>query len=131
MKNYDFDYNLNNRQVTITMTSLVGHIMNIDFPGEYSHWQSCQPSALFDAPVVEKVNERAKGVALNLKDEIRKADTLFIWTDCDREGEAIGYEAVEICRSIRRNIQVWRARFSAMQPAYVISTINSLLNLWS
>ncbi|KAI9290157.1 DNA topoisomerase [Umbelopsis sp. AD052] len=116
IKNYDFDYSINNRNVTITMTSLIGHIMCSDFPDEYRGWHSCRPDTLFDAPVIDKVIDKSKDIARNLKDEVRKADTLFIWTDCDREGEAIGFEVTEICRSIRRNIQVWRARFSAMQP---------------
>ncbi|KAH8553410.1 DNA topoisomerase [Umbelopsis sp. PMI_123] len=117
IKNYDFDYNLNNRNVTITMTSLVGHVMSTDFPDQYRGWYSCQPDALFDAPVVDKIIDKSKDIARNLQDEVRKADTLFIWTDCDREGEAIGFEVTEICHKVRRNIQVWRARFSAMQPA--------------
>ena len=105
------------------MTSLIGHVMSSDFPDEYRGWHSCPPDTLFDAPVIDKIMDKSKDVARNLKDKVRKADTLFIWTDCDREGEAIGFEVTEICRSVRRNIQVWRARFSAMQPAYVHSRL--------
>ena len=41
---------------------------------------------------------------------------LFIWTDCDREGEAIGGDVADLCREVNPRIQVWRARFSTMQP---------------
>jgi DNA topoisomerase-3 len=52
----------------------------------------------------------------NLKTQARNSDVLFIWTDCDREGEAIGGEVVDICRSVKPGITVWRARFSSMMP---------------
>lgn len=55
-----------------------------------------------------------RGIAKNLKDEARKATHLMIWTDCDREGEHIGSEVAEVCRSARPNIIVERARFSAI-----------------
>lgn len=119
IKNYDFDYNLNNQNVTITMTSVIGHVMQIDFPEQFQNWRAMSPDTLFDAPIDERVKDDAVAIANNLQAEIRRADWLFIWTDCDREGEAIGYEAVGICRSVRRNISVKRARFSALQPAYV------------
>ena len=50
---------------------------------------------------------------------------LFIWTDCDREGEAIGAEVEEICRQVNTRIQVWRARFSAMQPQPIHNAANN------
>jgi DNA topoisomerase-3 len=37
-----------------------------------------------------------------------------IWTDCDREGEAIGYDIIDVCKRHNRNIEVYRAHFSAM-----------------
>ncbi|KAG6875307.1 hypothetical protein C0993_009864, partial [Termitomyces sp. T159_Od127] len=46
--------------------------------------------------------------------QARRADTLMIWTDCDREGEHIGMEIVNVCRKAKRNIVVKRARFSAI-----------------
>jgi DNA topoisomerase-3 len=57
-----------------------------------------------------------KQVAINLREQVRFADILFIWTDCDREGEGIGGEVVQECRKVKPAIQVWRAHFSAMQP---------------
>ncbi|KAI8047444.1 DNA topoisomerase [Gilbertella persicaria] len=48
-----------------------------------------------------------------------RADVLFIWTDCDREGEAIGGDLADLCRQTKPNIPVWRARFSAMQDAEI------------
>lgn len=38
----------------------------------------------------------------------------MIWTDCDREGEHIGAEVVRECQRVKRDIEVTRARFSAI-----------------
>ena len=42
---------------------------------------------------------------------------LVLWTDCDREGEYIGYEIMQVVKQKRPNIKVLRARFSALIPA--------------
>lgn len=34
-----------------------------------------------------------------LEREVRGCQVLIIWTDCDREGENIGFEAIEVCQS--------------------------------
>ncbi len=41
-----------------------------------------------------------------------KCQTLIIWTDCDREGENIGYEIIDLCRPLRAGLKIYRARFS-------------------
>lgn len=58
-----------------------------------------------------------KGVERNLQQEARSATELMIWTDCDREGEHIGSEIVSVCRKVKPNIRITRARFSALIPA--------------
>lgn len=34
-----------------------------------------------------------------LEREVRGCQALVVWTDCDREGENIGYEIIDVCRS--------------------------------
>ena len=34
-----------------------------------------------------------------LEREVRGCQVLIIWTDCDREGENIGFEVIEVCQS--------------------------------
>lgn len=60
------------------------------------------------------ISQDCKKVAQNLKDEARSSDVLMIWTDCDREGEHIGAEVVRECQRVKRDIEVTRARFSAI-----------------
>ncbi len=104
-----------------TVTSVMGHVMEYDFNAMYSKWTSCDPFKLFDAPIECKVQPDAKTVAENLKFEAARAQTLMIWTDCDREGENIGAEISRICKGAKPNILVRRARFSAIIAQYAFS----------
>ncbi len=35
----------------------------------------------------------------NLEREVRQCQALVIWTDCDREGENIGFEIIDVCKA--------------------------------
>lgn len=49
-----------------------------------------------------------------LEEEARKCQWLVLWLDCDREGENIAFEVLEVCTQANRHLDVWRARFSAL-----------------
>ncbi|PWN32112.1 putative DNA topoisomerase type I, partial [Meira miltonrushii] len=100
--------------IDVTVTSVRGHVMSCDFGEAYKSWRSCPPADLFKAPIEINVTDDAKHIATNLKQQTRNADLLMIWTDCDREGEHIGSEIVNICRSTKRTLPVLRAKFSAI-----------------
>lgn len=112
IKNYDFIYAP--RNANFTVTAVKGHLFHHDFAEAYRKWQSSEPFDLFDAPIETMVKTDCKNIERNLLAEARKAQMLMIWTDCDREGENIGAEIVHVCRKSNRNIQVKRARFSAI-----------------
>jgi DNA topoisomerase-3 len=88
--------------------------MGGDFDDAHRKWSSCDAFQLFDAPIEFTVAKDKKAIEDNLLSQARHADTLMIWTDCDREGEHIGLEIVNVCRKAKRNIVVKRARFSAI-----------------
>lgn len=111
-KIYEYDYNLFGRRCEMTMTSVSGHLMEIEFVAGYRKWHSCQPLSLFTAPVEKKVTSNMDGIRKTLEKEIRRCNTLIIWTDCDREGENIGYEIIEVCQKIKPRIDIYRAKFS-------------------
>ena len=41
----------------MTMTALVGHLMETDFTREFQNWQSVPVAMLFEAQVVKQVRE--------------------------------------------------------------------------
>lgn len=130
--NYSFDYTFENRPSSIVMTSVRGHITDHIFRAPYDKFAEGDPIDLFDAPI-HVVSSYVSGVfcwsALltqgqpdidrNLQNLARGCDMLFIWTDCDREGEDIGWEILDVCRKVKPGMRVCRAHFSEMQAAYV------------
>ncbi|KAF0852953.1 mitochondrial DNA topoisomerase III [Andalucia godoyi] len=103
--------------VTMRFTSVRGHVCGLDFPDEYG-WGRCESVEAFSAPVVETIAEDHRDIITTLQKECKDMDTLVIWTDCDREGEAIGFEIIGICQKERRSrpFHVLRARFSSFTP---------------
>ena len=43
----------------------------------------------------------------------------MLWIDFDREGENIGFEVLDICKSVNKNLTVYRAHFSSLVPAEI------------
>lgn len=54
---------------------------------------------------------------------------LVIWTDCDREGEHIGSEIVEICRGANSRLDIYRARYSAVTQSELRRAMSNLQRL--
>ena len=96
---------------------MAGHIQTSEFHERYRKWQSCAPGDLFEAPILIQVAEDKKAVASNIEAQARHHNILFIWTDCDREGEHIGTEIRDIALKVNPSMQVWRARFSNIERA--------------
>lgn len=53
IKNMDFSYQLHAGRgyVDFTVTAVAGHLTSTDFEDQYKKWYSCDPFALFDAPI--------------------------------------------------------------------------------
>ncbi|KAJ3761972.1 DNA topoisomerase [Lentinula raphanica] len=127
IKNYDFDYPQTRSRFTVTCVS--GHLTERDFPDEYRKWTSCDPFTLFDIGPITRIPDKMKAIERNLFNEAKNAETLMIWTDCDREGEHIGSEIVAVCKRAKRNINVKRARFSAIIPQQIHNAAQHPVNL--
>lgn len=121
IKNYDFRFEFpEHGSCEVTMTSVMGHITNIDFSKDHG-WGKCNPGRLFDAPLIDVV--ASKDVFNNITSEMRNAQLLMIWTDFDREGEFIGYEIYRaaVKGRIHLGIQdVWRAQFSHLERQHIL-----------
>lgn len=102
------------------MTSVIGHLNGLDFEQHYQKWHSCRPSQLFDVPVIVTVDRDKKAIADNITQQARYARALFIWTDCDREGEHIGSEVRQVALQGNPQLEVKRAKFSNTERAHVM-----------
>lgn len=56
-----------------------------------------------------------------------KSDLLILWLDCDREGENIAYEVVEVVQNSNPNIKILRAKFSALTESDLKDSIENLI----
>lgn len=110
----------------MVMTSVSGHLLNYEFISTYRGWQSCNPLALFDAPVVKSCPKDYEAVKKTLEREIRSCQGLIIWTDCDREGENIGFEIIKVCTDVKPQLRIYRAKFSEITAASVFRALRSL-----
>uniref|UniRef100_A0A0D3H449 DNA topoisomerase n=1 Tax=Oryza barthii TaxID=65489 RepID=A0A0D3H449_9ORYZ len=63
--------------------------------------------------VAEKPSDK-QDIKRTLEEEARKCQWLVLWLDCDREGENIAYEVIDICAGANSRLNIWRARFSAL-----------------
>jgi DNA topoisomerase III len=118
VKNYEFDFNFQPwGPCSVTMTSVLGHLTQLDFDKKYKVWSSCPPGQLFDAETEIRIDEDKKAIADNIQQQARYAKILFIWTDCDREGEHIGGEVRDQAKKGNRGIEVKRAKFSNTERA--------------
>jgi DNA topoisomerase-1 len=108
---------------------LKGHVLNPEYPEEYSNWQKVEPSELIDAKILKAVSE--KGVADAVKSLAKKADRVVIATDFDREGELIGIEALSLAFEANPKLMdhVERARFSALTKGEVTRAFENLVEV--
>lgn len=105
------------------MTSVLGHVMEMEFTAQYKSWQGCNPELLFDAPIVKSINSQSKECAKTIENEAKNCQVLMLWLDCDLEGENIAFEIIDLCRKANPRIQVLRARFSALIPRDIFRTL--------
>ena len=108
---------------------LKGHVLNPEYPEEYSNWQKVEPSELIDAKILKSVSE--KGVANAVKSLAKKADRVVIATDFDREGELIGVEALSLVFEANPKLvdHVERSRFSALTKGEVTRAFDDLVEV--
>src|SRR3712207_5040068 len=108
---------------------LKGHVLNPEYPEEYSNWQKVEPSSLIDAEILKNVSE--KGVAEAVRSLSKKADRVVVATDFDREGELIGVEALSLAFEANPKLMdhVERSRFSALTKGEVTRAFDELVEV--
>lgn len=113
----------NQQNAYMKMTSVTGHMMEISFDPAYKNWSGCQPVQLFDAPIIKDVKKENLNIKKTLQAEAKKCNVLLLWLDCDLEGENIAYEVITVCLEANRNLDVYRARFSALIERDIYRTL--------
>ncbi len=106
-----------------SVISLRGHIIELDYPSEYSDWSKFPPADLVYAPQEKKV--KIKGIVDAIQKAADESDMVIIATDYDREGELIGMETVKYAGIDMSKVK--RAKFSALTKAEVENAFSNLV----
>jgi DNA topoisomerase-1 len=109
------------------VVGLRGHIVELDYPEEHSTWSLAGLPKLLEAAPLKRVTE--PGIVAALQDLVRDFDRVIIATDFDREGELIGLEALELLQAIHAQIEVKRARYSALTRDEIERSFTQLAEL--
>lgn len=124
---WEFPYTVENKPCVMVFTSVTGHLMEVDFEPKHKSWHACNPGFLIEgAPVIKQVARDKGPVAENLVKEAKRCAWLILWLDCDREGENIAFEVLDVCRQAKPNIVVKRAQFSALSWNDVTRALTTL-----
>ncbi|MCD6434237.1 MAG: DNA topoisomerase I [Candidatus Diapherotrites archaeon] len=106
---------------------LSGHIVELDFPQHMKDWRQTELMKLVDAKTEKRI--KMQNIVSLLKENAKEAERIIVATDADREGEAIGLEAVEIMKEENPNIEVKRALFSAITEQDIRDAFKNLKEL--
>lgn len=118
-----------NETVTLVFTSVTGHLFEQEFEARYRGWGSCDPSVLLDRSVSSIYcgpPEEKMPLVRTLQEEARDCLALVLWLDGDSEGEKIAADVASVVQETRRNINVRRARFSAITTAEILHSLANL-----
>ncbi|XP_028549631.1 DNA topoisomerase 3-alpha isoform X2 [Dendrobium catenatum] len=124
---FEFEYTIGGQLCHMLMTSVTGHLMEIDFEDRFRKWHSCDPADLYHAPIRKYVPQDKLDLKRTLEEESRRCHWLVLWLDCDREGENIAFEVVDVCTSANSHLNIWRARFSALIDREIHASVQNLV----
>lgn len=106
----------------VCATSVTGHLFSLDFDVSANRGAgAADPGALYGAKTEKLLEEGSKknGLAEHLATAAAGFRWLFLWLDCDREGENICFEVISILRGSGHFLDdssIYRAQFSALTP---------------
>lgn len=120
-------------QHTMITTSVRGHLATTDFPPDYG-WSRVDPLELFDAPLETTYRDDMEPLQQMLTQLSRNVQAVILWLDCDREGEAIADEVLQVCVASNPRLQpyIYRAKFSTVLDAEIRRALYQLgrINPW-
>ncbi len=120
-----YSFSRNNEEYAVI--PLRGHIVEVDFPKQYSYWRGTDLKQLVNAPILYLPSDPP--IANLLREMGKQAKEVIIATDADREGESIGVEALRILQETNPIVPVARAYFSAMTPKELVKSFDELVKV--
>ncbi|CAL9188554.1 DNA topoisomerase 3-alpha-like isoform X2 [Musa acuminata AAA Group] len=123
---FEFEYTIGSQACHMLVTSVIGHLMELEFDDRFRKWHSCDPAELYHAPVRKHVPQDKLDIKITLEEEARRCQWLVLWLDCDREGENIAFEVIEVCTSVNDHLNIWRAHFSALIDREIHHSVQNL-----
>ncbi|KAE7997552.1 hypothetical protein FH972_002178 [Carpinus fangiana] len=122
---FEFNYSINGQPCHMLVTSVTGHLMELEFEDRFRKWHSCDPADLYHVP--DKLD-----IKRTLEEEARRCQWLVLWLDCDREGENIAFEVIEVCTAVNTHLTIRRAHFSALIDSEIHEAVQHLVepNKW-
>ncbi len=97
---------------TYLVAGLRGHVVELDYPPELAEWSFETLPRLLEAHPVKRITEPR--IVEALRTIVADVDRVILATDFDREGELIAWEILELLEKVRPNLEVRRARYSAL-----------------
>ena len=112
-----------------TFSSVRGHLFDYELPSECQSWQNYNNALILTrkVPMVKKVEKDMTDLLKNLERLAVGKKELILWLDCDREGEAIAFEVIEVITRINPSITITRARFAAVTRTDVLRAYSNLV----
>ncbi|MCL4399371.1 DNA topoisomerase I [Candidatus Parvarchaeota archaeon] len=103
---------------------LKGHIKEVRYPEKFKDWKKSDLYEMINAELIYYPS--AEENIEVIKRYAKKADKAIIATDYDTEGEAIGFEAIEVIKSEKKDIDIKRGVFSSLTTKELLESFNNL-----
>lgn len=111
---------------TMLVTSVAGHLMEDEFPPHTKNWASYPFQGLFTAKITKSVKAEFAPLQKNLETLGGKSQVLVLWLDCDREGENICFEVMQVVQAQNPRIGIRRAHFSTLTQRDLLHAMRNL-----
>jgi DNA topoisomerase-3 len=125
---HEFGGEFRGRSVGIKVTSVLGHVMKVEFDKEYRNWDDTDPADLFlDATIHKEEANPGDRMREFLRSEAKGCQYLVLWLDCDNEGENICFEVIKAVKSVLDDeSNIFRAKFSALSEKDIMQAMKTL-----